>query len=124
MLIDKNISVKVSATNYKWYINKGYGPFNKNDIINIKIEDLSFGAGVKVNVKCDICGNERSMRNSDYNNNLKKQGLYVCFNCKEEKSKITNMSRYGCEYVLSNKEIQMKSKNTCVDKYGLSLIHI
>jgi hypothetical protein len=122
MIIDEFINVKINSTNFKWYFEKGYGPFHKNDIIRIKINDLSVGSAVKIRVKCDICEKEMNMRYQYYLQRLKNKGYYVCFGCKEIKSKITNVERYGCEYGLQSKEIQNKSKDTCMKKYGVDNI--
>ncbi len=53
MLLTKIIKIKWSKKNKKWYESKGYLFTKIGDEFEVKIEDLSKGADITVNVKCD-----------------------------------------------------------------------
>jgi hypothetical protein len=122
MILDKFVKIKIHSTNYKWYMEKGYGPFHKKDIIDVDIKDLIKSSTVKINSKCDICGEKKYLKYYIYVKSIKNKGIYTCSKCKTYKSEITNMEKYGCKYVLQSKEIKDKSKNTCIKKYGVDNI--
>lgn len=116
MILDNQIRIKINSTSLKHYRNRGYD-VNKNDIITVKIEDLSPFSTYKINVKCDVCGNEKILRYSSYLKNVKNTGIYCCSNkCAYSiKNKKTCLERYGIgDY--NNKE---KCKKTCLEKYGV-----
>jgi len=124
MIIDKTLKVKIGSANYKWYLNKGYNSFKKDDIIDVKIEDLSIGSGVRINVKCDFCDTINNVQYNNYNYQIKKSGsnIYTCGKCKHKKSAITNLKRYGVEYLMQSKSMQEKSRLSCFKNYGVDNI--
>lgn len=65
-------------------------------------------------VECDICHKEQSILFSSYYNNISKGGYYTCNKCKTVKIIETNMKKYGKKY-FTNPE---KSKKTNLEKYG------
>lgn len=120
MIVDKIAKVKIGSANYKWYSDKGYKPFKKDDTIDVKIEDLSMGSSVRVNVKCDFCDTINNVQYNNYNYQIKKSidNIYTCNKCKHRKSAITNMKRYGVEYIMQNETMMKKSKKTNLKKLG------
>jgi len=136
MIIDEYVFVKPNNHSIMHYINKGYDAKCRKELL-IKVDDLTPSSRVKVNCKCEKCGNIKSIRYQDYYKCLKLNNIYLCSNCKFEKTKITNNERYGkddsfnmektirtmnikygCNYSLQNKEIKNKKENTCVERYG------
>ena len=124
MIIDKIVKVKIGSHNFKWYLSKGYGPFRKNDIITIKIEDLTLGASTRINVKCDFCNIDNNVQYNNYNNQIKKSfdNIYSCKKCKDKKTQITNLQKYGVKYIMKNEDMIEKSKKTCFKNYGVNNI--
>ena len=60
MLIDKEIEIIVNNRYIKYYKDKGYNTNNKK--LLIRIEDLPDNSHYKVNVKCDLCNLEKSIK--------------------------------------------------------------
>lgn len=115
MIVDQNISVKTNSNTYKYYQSLGYN-FNCGDIITINIDDLPKGSHVKINCKCEICGNIVLVSYKNYNLQFSKNSFYCCSKCRYRKTEITMMKLYGVNH-FNNKD---KSKETCINKYGVS----
>jgi hypothetical protein len=120
MILSKEIVVKVSNKNLKYY--KQYFPFIiSGDNININVNLLSSGSKQKIKVKCDICGHEKEMMYKVYRkitNNITDK--YYCKECKSIKTKETVQNKYGVKNVFQLEEIKILSKNTCNKKYNVS----
>ena len=108
------IKVKVANSNVCHYNSKGY-KCKPNDIIDVKVEDLSKQSTVKVAVICDICYKEKIIEYRKYINNIKNKNFYVCsLSCAQSKIKLTKKENYGdCNF--SNIE---KREKTCIEKYN------
>jgi len=119
MILDKVIKVKISSRTFKYYKDKGYD-VKMNKTIDIDINDLSKGSNIEVNVKCDICGIEKTLSYKTYNlitfNNTSN---YFCSKCKIIKTSETNLERYGVENVFQSKEIKEKIKDTNLERYDV-----
>ena len=116
MILTKEVSVKIN----KKYIDKHkkYTKY-KGQIINIPVSDLLLNSTIKVEVKCDICGEIRNLEYRLYLKNYKKYNIYTCYNCSKIKTQKTNFKKYGVENPMQNKEIKEKVKKTCLEKYGV-----
>ena len=138
MIIDEFIKIKINPSNYKRYIRLGYIYNKMGEEIEIKVSDLSNGSHVKINVKCSLCNNIKSVVYSNYINHKKHDG-YTCFDCNNisknieriykvtharniegvnEKIEKTNIEKYGVKSVLCLKEI----RNLVKDIYGVDNI--
>jgi len=91
MLITKEVEVGL-MTNIKYYENLGYKiPRYKNKQgqivvkrgtkILVNVNDLPNGTRVKVDVKCDNCGEEKQLAWVDYQKSIKEDGKYYCQKC-------------------------------------------
>lgn len=49
--------------------------------IKVKVEDLTHGSKIKVEVKCDNCGIIKNIYWCDYNKVVKNEGKYYCMDC-------------------------------------------
>ena len=118
MIITKELKIKVSKKNIKHFILKGY-KCNLKDIIEIKAEDLNHGSHTKIQVKCDICGNEKELSFQKYIKNIKNHNFYACSSkCAQEKVKKTNIKNFGAEYYSQTDEFIKQSNETDRNKYG------
>lgn len=70
MIITKTIKLKISKKNINHIISKGY-LVKLKDIIDIKSEDF-YGSHIKIDVRCDICGNEKELSYQKYIKNISK----------------------------------------------------
>ena len=134
--------VSITNSNIKHYRSLGYTEPVRSKIV-VPLEDLPPGSHQSIKLICDGCTNEfdREMRNymkrhiggKDYcvhcafsnktkYTNIEKYGNESTFQNEEVKEKIkeTNLERYGCINAFANKEIQAKIKKTNLDKYGVS----
>ena len=100
MLISKTAMVRWNVFTRKWYEEKGYKWTKVNEYFECKIEDVQINSTIKVEAKCDYCGetyfpeyrrllSARSTINKDCCSNRK---------CMVLKSKESNLKIYGVEY--------------------------
>jgi len=116
MILTEKLLTKLAGTQGNYYNKLGYNCKN-GDIIEINIKDLPKGSHTKVNVKCDICGNEKELIYKQYNNNISKYNLYSCSEkCANFKNKLTCKEKYG-EENYNNRE---SAEETCLKVYGVS----
>ena len=115
MILDKEIKILVKSSITISKLKKLNLQCKIGDIITIPIEKLWNGSNILINVKCDVCDNDKAINYNLYNKNIKKYNIYCCSNkCSYIKNKLTNTERYGDEvYVNTN-----KSKKTKFEKYG------
>jgi hypothetical protein len=145
-MLTKNSIVLETFGNRKleYFSNLGYDI--SGDTFEIKIEHLNKGSRKKVEVQCDFCQKKVYISYKEYLRNISIGGKYAC--CKlcgskkaEEKSilergishhmklkevqnktKNTNLRKYGFEFLMQSEEIKRKSKKTCLEKYGVDHI--
>ena len=119
MILTNKVNVKINSYNFKHFNELGYN-VRKNDIIEIKINELFRYSEVIINTKCDICGDEKEMKNSYYNQNCdRNNNLYCCTNCKSIITKKTNLEKYGVENVSQSEKIKEKKKETNIKNWGV-----
>ena len=94
MLITKEVEVGLKSQTIKWYEDKGYeiprtidkqgrNSVKKGTKIIVKVEDLTEGSGVEVDVMCDgeNCGKILTIRWGVYNKHIHQDGKYYCIKC-------------------------------------------
>lgn len=141
MILTEKLLIKLTGTQGNYYNNLGYNCKN-GDIIEINVKDMPKGSHNKVNVKCDICGEEKELIYKQYNKNISKYNLYSCSEkCANFKNKLTCKQKYGSEtynnrdgaketclkiYGIESpnklEEKKEKAKNTCLERYGVEYI--
>lgn len=120
MVLDENVNIKVNTRNINTLKDNGFNNINIGDIIQGDINLLSNGSHTKINVRCDICGNEKQIQYRYYNESKSKYGLYACSSkCAQFKNKQTNIKKYGVDNVSKSDIIKRKKKNTSLNKYGV-----
>lgn len=115
MLIDDFVEIRVNGNKtINKLTNLGIDS-KKGDVIKLEINKLWKGSNLKVNAKCDVCGNKKSIQFNLYNKNIKKYNLYTCSNsCAFLKNKLTSLEKYGIENFVNTS----KAKQTKLLKYG------
>lgn len=88
-LISKTVKTKWVACNTQYYINKGYKYTKQYDEFEVKVEDLSNGSNVYIEVQCDICGVIKKITWQNYKKYVKEDGEYHCKRCVKERVKNT-----------------------------------
>jgi hypothetical protein len=85
MLISKTVIIKWTKRMKKYYINKGYIFTKYGDEFEIKVEDLSEGSRVLIEIKCDNpnCENPhlKPVAYVDYLKCIAEDNKYYCFKC-------------------------------------------
>lgn len=116
MIIDDTILVTWNINNKDILIENGYKFTKIRDIVEIKIEHLNKNSNYKINVKCDICGNEKYLEYRKYYKNIKNGGYYSCCQkCSNNKSKQTKHNLYNDE----NYNNRNKYKITNLENFGV-----
>jgi hypothetical protein len=115
MILDKSIKIEVNSGKTIHKLLEIGIMSNIGDSITIDISKLWHGSNLPINVKCDICGNEKSIQYNLYNKNIKKHNFYCCCNkCSYIKNRKTCKEMYGYENYVNIE----KSKKTKLEKYG------
>jgi len=119
MIISKNIEIKVSKRIISKLREQGL-IVKINDIINIPVEYLDKGSHQKVDVKCEICGCEKSIMYQKYWKNIKNGGVYSCSSkCSQFKVKKTSIDKFGKEYYTQTSQYRKQVENTNMNRYGV-----
>ena len=58
MILNNKIKIKINPNSREYYNSVGYCCKNY-DIIEVDVLDLSKGSNIEIEVKCDICGDEK-----------------------------------------------------------------
>lgn len=96
MLITKEIILKINSRNIDRLKDLGYTNLKRNEKVVIPVEHLSIGSKHKVDVKCDICFNNKTIDYKSYNYSLNKHGFYTCNGkCANLKREMTSTVLFG-----------------------------
>ena len=116
MILTDKVLIRMNSQHMKKYRNKGY-ICNKNEIIEVKVEDLLDKSTAVVKVKCDICGHEKELRYYIYRKNFDKYNFYSCsVKCGKNKYKQTMLDKYGVDNPAKSEKIKNKIENTNIKK--------
>ena len=111
MILDENIITTISHMNIEYYKSIGYFDIKCNQKIEIPVNHLPIESNLKINVKCDICGNEKLLAYQKYTKNIKKYNIYTCnTSCAQFKNKLTLKELYGSENFNRTDENKLKTK--------------
>ena len=116
MIINNIMNINLNGRTIEYYKEKGYDTSNKK--IDICVKDLHKNSHIKIDVKCDICGNLKKISYRAYCKNIEKYKLYSCSNkCANFKNKLTSIELYGVDHFSKTKEFIDKVIKTTNDKY-------
>ena len=98
MIITKEINIKVNGAHLKHFKSIGLD-VKTGDQITIKPEQLSNGSNIRVECKCDICGEIKTPKYKRYLKSINNGGYYTCSpKCAQEKTKNTFKKKYGADH--------------------------
>jgi hypothetical protein len=118
MIIDKEVEISIGSTNLRYYKDLGYDCKNRSKLI-IKTEHLQRGTGIKINVKCDVCGKENKIYVQKYFMNMDNMNIYTCRVCSDVKRKITNNKKFGVDNASQSDVIKHKKIETTLKNWGV-----
>jgi hypothetical protein len=121
MIINKYVEIKISKKNIDHFL-QYYKDIKLKDIINADPNKLQKSSNVKVDVSCDICGNERNIKYQAYNKNInscEEHHIYTCDKCSHVKIKSFNRKKWGVDYFSQTDEYGEKFRSTMVERYGV-----
>ena len=121
MIITREITIKITESNFQYYENLGYDMSIGENIL-LPIELLSKGSHYKIKCQCDSCGIEKDVIYKNYIKYDNNWGEYKCRKCSEKKRKETLQKSYGVDYPIQNKKVMTKMKKTLLKKYGVENI--
>ena len=118
MVVTKTVKIKISSRTFQRFKDFGY-VFKMGDEIEVKVEHLSKGSQIKVDVQCDECGNEKTIKYEYYRTAFDKRNFYYCKNCRTKAIKIGTLEKHGVENVFQLEAVKEKIKETNLDKFGV-----
>lgn len=119
MLLTKEVEVKLSNRNIGHYRSKEY-ECKSGEVITVKVEDLSNGSQVKVDVLCDYCKTKvLHIPYHEYKRKIDSAETCACSKCRFIKKRETNIKKYGVEYTFQREDVKSKIRETNLKKYGV-----
>jgi hypothetical protein len=140
MLKTKSVEITGNGKTINYYLNKGID-IKCGERLIIDINDLIPTSAIKIECYCDICNSDNVVKYFNYNGNIQRNGIYRCNECAKsvrsekiktifldeklksdilEKTKKTNIERFGFYSPMQSEEIKTKTINTNFNKYGFS----
>lgn len=142
MLVDKKYKVEVKRNSKKHYEEIFQKTFKVGDICIVDADKMYPKSRQKIEVICDYCGEICLKEVICRNNSLQVIEKDCCAKCGhkkvsdicflnhgkvnyfqveeiKDKAKITNLQKYGVEYVSQSEEIQQITKENNLEKYGV-----
>jgi len=116
MILNKKITINITNKNVSYYKKLGYNA-KSNEKLTINVLDLTKGSKEIVEIQCDYCN---KIFTGVYKRFVKEE-KHSCGNksCKLQKTKETNLKKYGVENVYQSKNIKDKIKQTNLKRYGV-----
>lgn len=121
MILSKNVKIKITTQNLKFYSKKGVN-CKIDDTIDLPVNKLSLGNHSILDVKCDYCGNSYNINYNNYNMKTKNGTLPSCcddVNCMKQKRTLAIQNKYGVDNVFQLNDIKDKIKDTNLELYGV-----
>ncbi len=116
MILTQIIETNISHLNIEYYKGLGYENIKCNQKITIPVGHLPIESNLKINVKCDVCGDEKILAYQKYNKNIRKYSIYACnTSCAQFKNRLTLKELYGSENFNRSEENKIKTK----EKYDI-----
>lgn len=119
MLLTQSIPVVWNKYNRKRYESKGYVFTNYGDTFMLNVSDLTKGCDKRVDVKCDVCGEVRSLIWNKYLKQHDDKFGDTCIKCCIDKKEATTMENWGVKNPFQSDKIKQHIKQFYIDTYGV-----
>lgn len=121
MILQEYLEIGISPKNLQYYKNLGYNVKNKEKIL-IKNQDVQQGSRIKEKRICDNCGKEIYRTRRAICDTFRIYNKDLCVECSDyfrlEKTKSSNIEKYGVEFPMQSEEIKQKIKKSNLEHYG------
>lgn len=118
-ILTKEVEIKPRGAMIKYYQNKGYDA-KYNQLLTVKVDDLSNESCIAIDVLCDYCGETIcNPTYRDYRKRIEKFGNYSCYKCRSTHQKEACIAKYGVDTPSKNENIKEKTRMTNIKKYGV-----
>lgn len=117
IILDEYVLIKWNGKTRKHYEEKGYKFTKRGDIFKVKIEDVSSGSGVEINIKCPICG----VKGKSPINRISRQGHTKCNSC-SQKNKISVLEKDNYAIVTINSKFKNCNYEFMIDLEDLNYV--
>ena len=121
MLISKEVKMRWNSKNKRFYEDKGYTYTKMRDEFYVRVEDLKEGSNVKIQVKCDYCGNIYEVQYYSWKKLKGKDNNSDCCSnpeCTGKKSLESLEIKYGDNFEDFRNRQKEKREQTNLEKYG------
>lgn len=110
MILTEKVNIFISNKIIGYYRKLGYSII-PNSVNCINTVDLMKNSSARIDVRCDICGNEKNISYQKYNKNVRKYNIYTCnSSCAMFKNRLTLKEIYGQENFNRSEENKLKIK--------------
>lgn len=118
MIITREVDVVIIGKTLKYFRDLEY-IVNVGDVIKIPIEHLNRKSRIKIDVKCDVCGKEKSLAYQKYTKSIESYNYYSCSQkCSVGKCRETFLINFGVSSPMKTDYIKSKARQTKKTKYG------
>ena len=121
MILNSAIKIEITESNLRYY-QRTNRDLNIGDIFSIQLNQLSPNSGLKVDIKCDYCGDEYKMEYRKYLRSIKIIDKNSCKKktCSSSKVKESNLKKYGVQNVMQLSENVDKARQYNLKKWGVN----
>lgn len=118
-ILTKEVEVRPSGKMIQYYRDLGYDAKYLAPLM-VKVEDLSKGSKIKIEVLCDMCHkNKMIVEYASHNTTIERAGNHVCRECGVIKASQTRKERYGVEHIFQSSIFRERARQTCLERYGV-----
>ena len=122
MIKSEVVKIKVKGCRKVEYF-KSLGYLPEGEYFHIKVEDLNSGSRELIDTICDFCFLESKVTYKEYLRNIGQCGKFACSKkCGSQKSKETNIEKFGVDHPLKLQEFREKQSKTNLEKYGVEFL--
>jgi late competence protein required for DNA uptake (superfamily II DNA/RNA helicase) len=118
MILTKTVKIKITHSNYTHFEDLDYEMYI-GETIDVSVEHLQSGSGIKIKCKCDNCGVEKDVIFKNYLKYNVSWGTYYCRKCSDVKRKETMQKRWGVDSPIKHDVIKEQIKKTTQKLYGV-----
>jgi len=119
MIKEEEVLINGHSRNYQYYTDLGYIVKIGKPFL-VKTKDLMSGCAIRLTTICDNCLGESKNNFKDYyiyTNGLSDK--FFCKKCKDIKSKITSLDKYGVTHPMKSEIVKSNLKKTNIERYGV-----